>query len=108
VIVRREPNGRIELHQTRESSVGEGAVAGGTVGLLAGLLLGLPVGAAVAGVLAGGGLGARDTGVENSRLRELGERLEAGHALLCLLVQPAAVSEVSTLLEPFGGVPVEP
>ena len=39
-VVVRTPDGRLELHQTHELSAGEGAVAGGSVGLIIGLLVG--------------------------------------------------------------------
>jgi uncharacterized membrane protein len=85
-VVVKAPAGRIELHQTRELSVGEGLVAGGTVGFLLGLLVGGPIGASVAGMVGGSGFGAFDTGIENKRLRALGEQLEPGQAALVALV----------------------
>jgi uncharacterized membrane protein len=85
VVVRTEA-GRIELHQAREISAGEGAVTAGSVGLVAGLLLGIPVGGALLGIVGGGGWGLRDTGIPDDRLRALGETLEPGHAVLCVLV----------------------
>jgi uncharacterized membrane protein len=85
-VVVRMGDGRLELHQTQELAAGEGAVAGGSVGLVAGLLLGGPVGGALVGIVAGGGWGLRDTGIPDDRLRQLGEKLEPGHAVLCVLV----------------------
>jgi uncharacterized membrane protein len=84
-IVTRTPSG-VELRQTRQRSIGEGVVAGGTVGLLIGLLAGIPAAAAAGGVLAGGAWGARDTGIPNSDLRELAERIHTGESMLCVLV----------------------
>lgn len=107
VVVVRGPDDGVDLHQTRETSVGEGAVTGGTVGLLAGLLFGIPVGAALAGVVGGGAWGARDTGIENERLKELGRRLEPGRALLCVLVAEEDRPALLARLEPYGGEPVE-
>src|SRR5260370_960270 len=54
-------DGHVELRQTRQTGIGEGAIAGGTIGLLAGLLVGLPIAAAVIGLAGGGGFGIRDT-----------------------------------------------
>jgi uncharacterized membrane protein len=106
-IVVRDANGRIDLRQMRETSIGEGAVAGGTVGLLAGLFLGLPVGAALAGLLAGGGFGARDTGIANDRLRKLGEGLQPGHAVVCVLVDEEKLPGVVERLVAHGGEAVD-
>jgi uncharacterized membrane protein len=102
-VVVRGPDGRVQLHQTHQTSVGEGAIVGGTAGLLAGLLVGLPVGGALLGLVAGGGFGARDTGIPDERLRALGASLEADQAVLCVLADPDDVPELTAALEPFGG-----
>jgi uncharacterized membrane protein len=96
--------GRIELHQTRQVAAGEGVVAGGTVGFVAGMLLGGPVGGALLGLLGGGIWGARDTGVPDARLRELGESLTPGRALLCALVGEESAAAVREALVPYGEV----
>jgi uncharacterized membrane protein len=103
VVVVRGTDGRIQLHQTHQTSIGEGAIAGGTAGLLAGLLVGLPVAGALAGLVAGGGFGARDTGIPDEQLRALGKSLDADQAVLCVLVEPGGASALTAALEPFGG-----
>jgi len=103
-IVTRSDSGRVDLHQARQVAAGEGVVAGGTVGFVAGMLLGGPVGGALLGMLGGGVWGARDTGVPDARLHELGESLAAGGALLCALVQADAAAAVSEALAPYGEV----
>ncbi|HUJ91463.1 MAG TPA: DUF1269 domain-containing protein [Gaiellaceae bacterium] len=102
VVVRTEA-GRIELHQAREISVGEGSVTAGSVGLVAGLLLGIPVAGALLGIVAGGGWGFRDTGIPDDRLRAMGETLEPGHAVLCVLVGEG-LPRVREALAPYGDV----
>jgi len=103
-VVTRSENGRVELHQTQQIAAGEGVVAGGTVGFVAGLLLGGPIGGALLGMLGGGIWGARDTGVEDSRLRELGESLAPGGALLCVLVGAEDAAAARAVLAPYGAV----
>jgi uncharacterized membrane protein len=98
------PNGRIELHQTRQVAAGEGVVAGGTVGFVAGMLLGGPIGAALLGMLGGGIWASRDTGVSDARLRELGESLTPGRALLCALVGEESAAAAHEALAPYGEV----
>jgi uncharacterized membrane protein len=96
--------GRIELLQTREVAAGEGVVAGGAVGVIAGLLLGVPVGGALVGLVGGAGFGLRDTGIPDRRLRELGEMLKPGEALLCVLVDADGVGGVRDALARYGEV----
>jgi len=104
VVVTRSESGRVELRQTDQVAAGEGIVAGGTVGFVAGMLLGGPVGGALLGMLGGGVWGARDTGVPDARLRELGEALAPGGVLLCALVKAEGAAAVREALAPYGEV----
>ena len=101
-VVMRTELGRIELQQTRQIAPGEGVVGGGTVGLVAGLLLGLPVGGALLGLAGGALLGLRDTGIPNKRLRKLGEDLQPGQSVLCVLVDADAVPRAREVLQHYG------
>lgn len=104
VIVTRSEGGRVDLRQTRQVAAGEGVVAGGTIGFVVGMLLGGPVGGALVGMLGGGVWGARDTGVPDARLRELGESLAPEGALLCALVKADGATAVREALAPYGEV----
>lgn len=104
VVVACRENGRIDLKQTHQVAAGEGVVAGGTVGFIAGMLLGGPIGGALLGMLGGGVWGARDTGVSDARLRELGESLQPGQALLCALVGDQNLEAVREALHVYGEV----
>jgi uncharacterized membrane protein len=68
------------------------------------MLVGGPVGAALLGMLGGGVWGARDTGVPDARLRELGESLAPGGALLCALVGADDAAAAREALAPYGEV----
>jgi uncharacterized membrane protein len=103
IVVARD-NGRVELRQTHQVAAGEGLIAGGTVGFIAGMLLGGPIGGALLGMLGGGVWASRDTGVSDTRLRELGQELQPGDALLCALVDPDDAAEVCAALRPYGEV----
>jgi uncharacterized membrane protein len=105
VVVVRTERGRIELEQTRGIAEGEAAVGAGSAGLVAGLLLGLPVGGALVGLAGGALLGLRDTGIPDSRLRELGQELQPGHAVLCVLVDAGVgLQRVRETLGRYGTV----
>jgi uncharacterized membrane protein len=103
-IVVRTERGRIELQQTHEIAAGEGIVGGGTAGMVAGLLLGVPVGGALLGLAGGAVFGARDTGLPNRRMRELGKDLRVGQALLCVLVDVDGIGRARQALSRYGPV----
>ena len=103
-VVTRSDGGRVDLRQTHQVAAGEGVVAGGTIGFVAGMLLGGPVGGALLGMLGGGVWGARDTGVPDAKLRELGESLGPGRALLCVLVKADGAAAVREKLASYGEV----
>ncbi len=102
-IVVKSEDGRLELYQTREVSVGEGAVGGGVAGFLLGFALGGPVGGALAGMVSGGAFGAFDTGIENDRLKELGNSLTPAHAALGLLIEEADWGLLRERMATLGG-----
>jgi uncharacterized membrane protein len=101
-VVTRTELGRIELQQTKQIAPGESIVGGGTAGLVVGLLLGLPVGGAIVGLVGGALFGMRDTGIPNKRLRQLGEDLQPGQAMLCVLVNADAVARTREALHHYG------
>ncbi len=103
-IVSRNPQGGIDLAQSKEIAPGEGLVGLGTAGLVAGLLLGLPIGGALIGLAGGAVLGLRDTGIPDDRMRQLGEVLKPGEALLCLLVDADALELARQALGRYGAV----
>jgi uncharacterized membrane protein len=55
-------------------------------------------------MLGGGVWGARDTGVPDERLQELGRSLTPGRALLCVLVDSGDAGVVREALRPYGEV----
>lgn len=71
---------------------------------MAGLLLGGPVVGALVGMGGGGIVGARDTGLDDDRLRALGESLEVGQALVGALVTPRQGADVRAALARYGDV----
>ncbi|HKE64113.1 MAG TPA: DUF1269 domain-containing protein [Micromonosporaceae bacterium] len=95
VIVERQGDGRVKLHQTTGSTTGRGAAGGALWGGLIGLLffaplLGMAIGAGT-GALAGKAV---DTGIDDNFMTGLGERLQPGAAALVLLVRSATVDKV--------------
>jgi uncharacterized membrane protein len=100
-IVHHESAGRVRIVQTRDVSVGQGALSGSWWGLIAGLfvpggpLIGMALGAAVGGLFAK----LRDIGIDDDEMKQMGEELDPGESALFLLVtdchQARALHEVS-------------
>ncbi len=104
VIVTREQDGKVKLHQT-VSPVGSGAAGGALWGGLIGLLflaplLGMAVGAAAGA--AGGALA--DYGVDDRFMKELGEKLQPGSAALIVLVRKMTPDKILENIQEKGQV----
>ena len=100
-IVARTKEGRVELHQRHDLSIGEGAVGGGTAGVLAGVVLGVPIAGPIVGLAIGAGIAAIDRGIDDDRMRRLGADLEPGQAALCALVGDADWPAVRERMAPL-------
>jgi uncharacterized membrane protein len=103
VVVTRNQDGKVKLHQSvRPGAAGAagGALWGGLIGLLfLAPLLGMAVGAA-----AGGAAGAlTDIGVDDKFMKELGAKLEPGAAALIVLVHQSTPDKVLPEIAKFGG-----
>jgi uncharacterized membrane protein len=102
-IVVKVADDQVELHQRQSISVGGGVVAGGVAGILGGILLGFPVAGALLGMAAGSGVGLFDTGIDDSRMKELGKKLPHGGAALCVLVAEADWPALRERMAPYVG-----
>jgi len=88
VVVERQEDGKVKLHQPSLAGVGAlgGAAWGGLIGLLfLAPLLGMAVGAAT-GAVAGK---FTDAGVDDAFMKQLGQQLEDGNAAVVALVRSA-------------------
>jgi uncharacterized membrane protein len=93
VIVEREADGKVKLHQPSLAGLGaaSGALWGGLIGLIFLVpLFGMAIGAAAGA--AGGALS--DTGVDDKFLKRLGAELEPNKAALIVLVRKVSVDKV--------------
>src|SRR5262245_61326891 len=103
VIVTRNQDGKVKLHQTsKTAAMGAtgGALWGGLIGLIfLAPLLGMAVGAA-----AGGAAGAlTDVGVDDRFMKDLGAKMEPGKAALIVLVHRATPDKVLSEIQGYGG-----
>ena len=99
VVVERDKQGHVHLHQAVNLTTA-GAISGGFWGSLIGLIVLNPLlGAAVgAGVGAASG-GLADMGISDNFMRELGHTLPEDSAALCLLVREVTLDRVLEKLE---------
>lgn len=94
VVVERDPEGRVVLHQAINLTAA-GALGGGFWGALLGLLFLNPLLGAALGAGIGGVSGAlADLGIDDGFLKELGDTLPGGGAALCVLLGDVAPDRV--------------
>jgi uncharacterized membrane protein len=93
VIVEREGDGKVKLHQP--SLAGFGAASGALWGGLVGLIFFVPLFGMALGAAAGAAGGAlSDTGVDDDFMKRLGEELAPGKAALIVLVRNMTADKV--------------
>ena len=103
VVVARDDEGKIKIHQavsTTAAGAAGGAMWGGLIGLLfLAPIVGMAVGAA------SGALGGKmaDVGVNDDFLKRLGAKLEPGGAAVIVLGQTDAGDKVLERVQPYGG-----
>jgi uncharacterized membrane protein len=103
VVVVRQDDGKVKLHQA-VSTAGAGAAGGAIWGGLIGLLFLSPLLGAAIGAAAGGASGAlTDVGVDDKFLKELGEKLTPGAAALIVLVRSSTPDKVLPRIAHYGG-----
>ena len=104
-ILTKGADGKLQIHETHEVTTGKGAkrgaIAAGVVGLIFPPSL-------IATALAGGAIGAvwgkiRDTGIKNSALKDLGEKLEPGQATVVALVDAGSTHAVEVAMQGYDG-----
>jgi uncharacterized membrane protein len=103
VVVTRDGDGKIKLHQaanTTATGAAGGALWGGLIGLIFLVpLLGMAVGAA-SGAAAGA---LSDAGVDDKFVKELGAKLDPGNAALILLIRSVTPDKVLPRIKEYGG-----
>ncbi len=103
VVVARDGDGKVKLHQAMNTT-GAGAAGGAMWGGLIGLLFLAPVVGMAVGA-ASGALGGKmaDVGVDDDFLKRLGEKLTPGSAAVIVLGRTDARDKVVDRVRPYGG-----
>jgi uncharacterized membrane protein len=103
VIAVRENNGKIKLRQS-VSTAGAGAAGGALWGGLIGLIFLMPfLGMAIGGAAGAAGGAATDYGIDDKFMKELGERMPPGGAVLFVLVHHSTPDKVLPRISQYGG-----
>jgi uncharacterized membrane protein len=103
VVVTRQPDGNVKLHQT-VNPAGAGAAGGVLWGGLIGLIFLAPLLGAAIGAAAGAAGGAlSDPGIEDNMMKELGHTLPEGGAALFVLVRQVTPDKVIPRISQYGG-----
>ncbi len=97
--------GRVKLEQFNDLGAGRGAFGGGTIGLIAGTVVAGPLGAAVGGVVGAAVTGLythlRDSGVNNSFMKEVSDKLEPGKTNLFIVYNGTLSDKMLAALRDF-------
>jgi uncharacterized membrane protein len=99
VVVERDADGRVHLHQAINLTAA-GAASGGFWGVLVGLLFLNPLLGAAVGAGVGAASGAlSDLGINDGFLREVGDSITSGTAALCVLLRESTPDRVIERLQ---------
>jgi uncharacterized membrane protein len=103
VVVTRNADGKVKLHQSSKLAAG-GAVGGALWGGLIGLLFFVPLFGMAIGAATGAAAGAlTDVGVDDNFMKDLGAALEPGGAAVIVLVHRSTPDKVLPEVAKFGG-----
>jgi uncharacterized membrane protein len=110
-MVYKNDKGKVKIHQTHDATAKRGAFRGGAVGLLVGIVAAPAVIAATAvGAGAGALIGkARDSGVSDKLMKQIGSYIEGNEAALFILADDSSSLTVSAVIEELmaGGADID-
>ena len=103
VVVTRDGEGKVKLHQSNKLAAG-GAVGGALWGGLIGLIFFVPLFGMAIGAATGAATGAlTDVGVDDNFMKDLGAKLQPGGAAVIVLVHRSTPDKVLPEITGFGG-----
>jgi uncharacterized membrane protein len=103
VVAVRQDDGKLKLRQSF-GTAGAGAAGGALWGGLIGLIFLMPLMGMAIGAAAGGAAGAMtDYGIDDKFMKDLGERLAPGGAVLFVLVRESTPDKVLPRIAQYGG-----
>jgi uncharacterized membrane protein len=100
-VVRRNAEGKLQIHETEDVTGGRGATVGGILGGVLGLIAGPPglvAGAALGAVIGSAAANMLDTGIPHKRLEEIGQALHGDQAALVVLTEEGYVEFIEDVI----------
>lgn len=106
-VIRRDPSGKVTVHETRDFSSKQGAVAGALAGGLIGMLRGNALAGAALGAAAGFGASkVVDLGLPDDFLKQIGDQLTPGSSALVAIVTFENVQQAMKVLDQYAGAKI--
>jgi uncharacterized membrane protein len=106
-VIRRDPDGKVNVHETRDFNAKQGAVAGALAGGLIGLLRGNALAGAAIGTAAGFGASKLvDLGLPDDFLKQIGDQLTPGSSALVAIVTFENVADAMKVLDQYAGAKI--
>jgi uncharacterized membrane protein len=98
-VLRRDEQNKLHVSESADKGFGRGALIGGVAGAAVGIIAG-PIGWATLGGAAIGGLAAkaRDGGIKDERLRQMGESLQPGNSALVAVIEHVWINDLERML----------
>lgn len=103
-VLRKDDDGKLHIKETNDAGGARGAAIGGLIGGAVGLLLGpIALATAAAGAAFGGLVDKlHDAGIDDTKLKNLGEGLQAGSGAVVVLTSPEQATVVTKLVQEAG------
>jgi len=104
-VVTKDAEGKLHIQETREVTTKKGAKRGAIAAGVFGLIFPPSL---IATAVAGGAIGAawgklRDTGIKSNAMKELGEKLEPGKAMVVALIDQESVGAAERAMQGWDG-----
>jgi uncharacterized membrane protein len=104
-LITKDPQGKIEVKETREVTTGKGARRGAVISGCLGIIYPPSL---IASVLVGGGIGAflgklRDTGIKTRDMKEIATGMEPGELVVITLAEPQYTPAIQRTMEGWDG-----
>jgi len=97
-VIRKDKKGKVKVKETGDMSAGHGAGIGAVIGGLFAVLAGpagLAAGAAAGAVIGGAGAGLSDAGLDNKRLKQIGDVLQPGNSAVIAVFEEVKVDKAT-------------